>query len=479
MKQTTTSKKYSTPPAHQSPIVIAGGGKFAHAVHPDQISYPALSDGEAVHHADACIVVRTSDAESTEGEEFVLQGDAENVVQYPTLSLDFLSKCTENLAAGQAGQVSHREYMANEVVEKIVKTRGHDFLVRYAFLDGKCFDRRTREELSEARSEFKHLKIGLLFKTKLDKTRGFDGLDSHGRAYLPDTEDPVEGLEASFVFMIRPGVDESHDPSFDEEQMHTSSILPALLASWPYMLHQLTRPDVAVLEKTVDGTSVDWAFFKPYTGEGFANIDVAAALIDSRDAHANSEHPETDWMFYPAFREVPVQDGDTLTKTMAMMAPTKGTRYDMAFRGPPEASTDAQIVDRIMKCIRTTGKTFASTKPDDKLVKAHKMAIYRDLESKVTTAQQSAAEWREKFEQERDNLRDKTEEMEAIERTTKRAKRGEVVIVEDGCFLVAAPGSEVFLTQQGADKLPLPLALPAGRPAQIVIPGLPATMPQF
>ena len=125
------------------------------------------------------------------------------------------------------------------------------------------------------------------------------------------------------------------------------------------------------------------------------------------------------------------------------------------------------------------GGALATTKADDKLVKAHKLAVHREMETKVKTAEESAAEWREKFEQERDALRDKTEEMEAMERVTKRAKRGEVVIVEDGCFLVAAPGSEVFLTQQGADKLPVPLALPAARPAQIVIPGMPATMPQF
>ena len=67
-----------------------------------------------------------------------------------------------------------------------------------------------------------------------------------------------------------------------------------------------------------------------------------------------------------------------------------------------------------------------------------------------------------------------------MERVTKRAKRGEVVIVEDGCFLVAAPGSkDVFLYGQGPDKLPIRLSLPTTYEAQVSIPGMPATLPQF
>lgn len=473
-KQPTMSKKYTVVPTDASQIIIAGGAKFAHSVHPDQLSYPALSDGASVKHTDACIVVRTSDADGTAGEEFVLQGDAEDVVQYPTLSLDFLSKCT---GTQLSGQVSHREYMANEIVKAIVQKRSQDLVERYAFLDGQCFDHRSRE--AEAKAEFKDLKVGLLFKQKLDKTRGFDGLDEEGRAYLPGQEEPVAGLTASLVFMIRPGVDESHDPSFDEDQMQVQSVLPGVLDDSPYVLHQLTRGDVGLLKKVVEGTSVPWFFLAPYAGEGYAQIDIAAALTDSRQSDPDAEDPVSAWAFYPAFREVPDPDGDALSKKMAMMSATKGTRYEMAFREPEESSTDAQTVDRIMKCIRSANKTFASTKPDDKLVKAHKLAVYRELETKVKTAEESAAEWREKFEQERDNLRDKTEEMEAMERVTKRAKRGEVVIVEDGCFLVAAPGSEVFLTQQGSDKLPVPLALTGPRAAQVVIPGMPATMPQF
>ena len=471
------------PPAEEHRLVIGGGRRFAHAVDPNQVAFPylcALGAGPVLLK-NACCIVPTSPWENDKGdqptfggqlgEEFVLQGEGEKRETYPKLSRELLSKC---LPGNMHGQVSHREYLASKLVQRIVAARPVELLKRYVVFNGLCHNPHTLQIDEDSANGFQEYKIGILFDRALDKSRGFDGVTEDGSPYFVGASEPDDQAVGSLVFMLRPGVDEAHDPSFDQHQQEEESVLSSLQDSQPWVLHQFTKADLTAL-----GSPPAPHFFRKYNCESYEPLDVDALHKASRELHGEAGRDK--WVFSAAYREVPdMRPNEPVGKKWETYPPVTSERSCYGFLADPApASDDAQMIYRILKCLSEPGRTFSSTSAPAKLYEASALAKRKILEEKVEAAEQQAALWREKYDQQLDKLADKSAELETALRATKRIKRGEVAVVEDGCFLVAAPGSDVFLTQQGPDKLPLPLSLPTQRPAQVVIPGVPASMPQF
>lgn len=450
---TRTLKDYP-PPKESSRLVIAGGSRFASAVDERQVAFPFLhtpGDGP-VHYEDACCTVRTSppnDEQGSVGEEFVMQGEDDNLCVYPALSDELLRGC----APGAEGGVTHREFVASKVVQKIVMSRPPGLFARYVVHDGLCHDPRSRAPREELTAAFSKFKIGMLFSELLDKTRGHDGVDEQGRPFFLGEAAADEEAVGALVFLLRPGVDEA---SVRVGQLR------GLQDSQPYVLNQMTKADIALLPKTD-------TFFAKYTSASYKPLD-----IDALHKQSKAEHPDdsSKWIFGPAFRMCEDDSGDTWEVYPAVSCKKACFGF---LSDPPESSEDAQTLARILKCVSEPHKAFASVAVPPRLQEASQLAKRKAMEDKLEAAEAEVAHWREKFEQGRDALVDKDAELKQALRASKRIKRDEVATVECGCHLVAAPGSEVYLKQQGADKPPLLLSLPA----QVFIPCMPAAMPEF
>lgn len=439
-----TLKDYPQP-KETAKLVVGGGTRFACTVDESQVAFPFLhtpGDGP-VHYEDACCILRTSpsnDEQGRVGEEFVLQGEDDSLEVYPKLSQELL------------GGVSHREYLASKVVQKIVMSRPPELFTRYVVYDGLCHDPRSRALDEEQTGAFSAFKIGMLFPKPLDKSRGFDGVDKRGSPFFLGEKDVDKSAVGALVFMLRPGIDESADQS-------EKSTLSVLQESQPYVLHQLTKADVAALPRTD-------TFFSKYTGADYKPLD-----IDGIHKQSKAENPDdsSKWTFGPAYSYVSDLEWEAYP-------PVSCKKECFGFlKDPPESSDDAQTIARILRCVSDPHKAFSSVSVPPRLHEASQLAKRKAMEDKVEAAQADAAHWREKFEQERDALVDKEAELKQALRAAKRIKRDEVATVECGCHLVAAPGSEVYLKQQGADKPPLLLSLPA----QVFIPCMPAAMPEL
>lgn len=455
-----------------------------HAVtfHPDQIAFPDIVSESPVSLEEGTVTILTCASEDNPrgGAEFkvhAISSDPDTKHKYPALPASFLHTCAAT--ADIQGQITQSEFFACKTAQHIVDNNVTDtfgsrtLFVRYVANNGLNFDPETRAVDDTARPASK---IGVLFPFRVDKTRGSDGIADDGRVFVPGQTEPIWTSKAALVFAVRPGVDETHDPSFDETQGETASILPALQERQPLLFNVLTakqkdwmqtaRPDLA--------NKPCFAKFKETT------LDIKAEFLRGRTEHPDpaDEHLRP---FNFAFHKVSSEEEDGVVNAKWTRMPRVNGKEPLygAIKVPAEESPEHQVVFQICECIRTAELLFDKVKIPANMSKTMirlkdeaSKAELKALQDKLDLAQEHAKVSRERAD-------DAEKELEEFRSAVKYARRGDVVVVGDGCHLVTPAGVEtIFLTAQGVDKnTPVPLNLPRDGKAQIFIPAPPPTVP--
>lgn len=452
-----------------------------HAVtfHPDQIAFPDIVSESPVTLEEGAVTILTSATEDNPrgGAEFKVYAtslDPDTKHKYPALAPSFLHSCAAT--ADIQGQITQSEFLAWKTAQHIVDNNVTDtfgsrtLFVRYVVNNGLNFDPETRvvdEDVKPA------CKIGILFPFRVDKTRGSDGIADDGRVFVPGEDQPIWTSKAALVFAIRPGVDETHDPSFDETQGETASILPALQERQPLLFNVLSAKQKDWMQSARPDLTNKPCFAKFMA----TTLDIKAEFLRGRADHPDpaDEHLRP---FNFAFHKVSVEEDGAVRAKWTRMPRINGKEplYG-AIKVPSEDSPDHQVAFQICECIRTPDLVFDKVKIPANMSKAMirlkeeaSKAELKALQHKLNLAQEHAKVSRERAE-------DAEKELEEFRAAAKYAKRGDVVVVADGCHLVTPAGAEtVFLTAQGPDKnTPVALNLPRDGKAQIFIPApLPA-----